>query len=212
MTKTKSDFIESCRTRARAIKERQASMGIIVTLGQAYEVLAAAHGFRNWATMKASQQNSTVHVPQVSNRGEGLSVDGRVFSFWMVRQRSIDASEGGGPTMSMVLKGAYRELSHAFFDGEEYPAIRFREITLVDQEKYRSIADVVLPANLTTIEALDFAKSRLDVASKGNMLSWMPTDHTSVEAFDNVFEGSGPSGRDHPWSGSSEAAVNNIPR
>jgi hypothetical protein len=51
------EFKERSRTRAMAIKNRLREMGFDVGLGQAYEVLAAADGFRNWPTMRSKAEN-----------------------------------------------------------------------------------------------------------------------------------------------------------
>lgn len=51
------EFTEINRSRAKAVKERLERMGLAITLGQAYEVVAAAHGHRNWPVMKAANQS-----------------------------------------------------------------------------------------------------------------------------------------------------------
>jgi hypothetical protein len=45
--------IEKSKTRARSILTRLKDLGANLGLQQAFEVLAAADGHRNWATMKA---------------------------------------------------------------------------------------------------------------------------------------------------------------
>jgi hypothetical protein len=54
MGEVSSEFTEINRTRSKAVKERLERMGLTVTLGQAYEVVAAAHGHRNWPVMKSA--------------------------------------------------------------------------------------------------------------------------------------------------------------
>lgn len=54
MGKVSSEFTEINRSRAKAVKDRLERMGLTITLGQAYEVVATAHGYRNWPVMKAS--------------------------------------------------------------------------------------------------------------------------------------------------------------
>jgi hypothetical protein len=59
MGKDSNEFTERSRTRAMSIKSRLQGMGFDVSLGQAYEVLASADGFRNWPTMKAMDARAT---------------------------------------------------------------------------------------------------------------------------------------------------------
>ncbi|MBY3158395.1 hypothetical protein HFO56_39540 [Rhizobium laguerreae] len=46
----------SPKRRARAVQAKLKELGSSVSLGQAYEVMAVANGFRNWATMNAAFQ------------------------------------------------------------------------------------------------------------------------------------------------------------
>ena len=54
MGEVSSEFTEINRSRAKAVKERLKRMGLTITLGQAYEIVAVAHDHRNWPVMKAS--------------------------------------------------------------------------------------------------------------------------------------------------------------
>jgi hypothetical protein len=49
-----SEFTEINRSRAKAVKDRLERMGLSVTLGQAYEIVAVAHDHRNWPVMKSA--------------------------------------------------------------------------------------------------------------------------------------------------------------
>jgi hypothetical protein len=55
MGEVSTEFTENNRSRAKAVKERLERMGLAVSLGQAYEIVAVAHGHRNWPVMKASE-------------------------------------------------------------------------------------------------------------------------------------------------------------
>lgn len=44
---------DGARKAARGIQRRMKEIGVELSLGQAYEAVAAASGFRNWATMSA---------------------------------------------------------------------------------------------------------------------------------------------------------------
>ncbi|MCS4089102.1 glyoxalase superfamily protein [Rhizobium sp. BK176] len=46
----------SPKRRARAVQAKLKELGASVSLGQAYEVMAVANGFRNWATMSAAAE------------------------------------------------------------------------------------------------------------------------------------------------------------
>lgn len=68
MNAVSNEFTERSRTRARSIKARLEHMGVEVTLGQAYEVLASADGFKNWATMK-TMAATAVAAPEPDAKG-----------------------------------------------------------------------------------------------------------------------------------------------
>jgi hypothetical protein len=72
MRKDSNEFTERSRTRAMSIKSRLQGMGFNVTLGQAYEVLASADGFRNWPTMKAIDARS---APMQAKLSEPIQED-----------------------------------------------------------------------------------------------------------------------------------------
>ncbi|TLX16210.1 hypothetical protein [Rhizobium sp. MHM7A] len=54
MGEVSPEFTEINRSRAKAVKDRLERMGLTVTLGQAYEIVAVAHGHRNWPVMKSA--------------------------------------------------------------------------------------------------------------------------------------------------------------
>jgi len=123
MTEKVSKFIESCRTRARAIKKRHEDLGSPVTLAQAYELLAAADGYRTWAAMKAIAG----HAGDEDARSFYEPQCGSASSFAMTRKISLDAHDAVEEfDVPALIKAAHADLSYIFFDGEEYPAMRFK--------------------------------------------------------------------------------------
>lgn len=68
--------LEKMRTRARMIRERLTTLGFKAGLQQAYEILAAAEGKKNWATLKSSfVGNQTKVDPDIRTADFWNSVD-----------------------------------------------------------------------------------------------------------------------------------------
>lgn len=75
MGEVSPEFTEINRSRAKAVKDRLERMGLTVTLGQAYEIVAVAHGHRNWPVMKSA---APAIMPITSAVEEPVEVPDRV--------------------------------------------------------------------------------------------------------------------------------------
>lgn len=62
---TNSDADGGLKRRARSIQTKLNEYNAGVSLGQAYEIMAIANGFRNWATMNAAPEPTPVIAPMV---------------------------------------------------------------------------------------------------------------------------------------------------
>lgn len=208
MSKTVSKFMETSRTRARAIKARNEEMGSKITLGQAYEMLAAADGFRNWATMKATMDVVDAR-PQASSE-TGYATGDHCVSFRMTRRTSIDAEVGEGEDDLSILNGARIQMSYHFFDGEEHPPMRFREMAHMDADRYAVVVDIEMPEWKQGHDLDEYAAVRMTMAAKENVLAWGRVPYPDREVDHNlVFNGSGRGARNVSWvdpSPSSSAA------
>jgi hypothetical protein len=80
MGEVSPEFTEVNRSRAKAVKERLERMGLAVTLGQAYEVVAAAHGHRNWPVMKSSAPAEVPHLASIRETVEASNRVGELIS------------------------------------------------------------------------------------------------------------------------------------
>lgn len=96
----------------------------------------------------------------------------------MVRRYDPDIDESGSNTKEGILRGARSELSFYFFDGEETPAMRFREMERVNNEEYSVVVDIEVPDNLRGAEFNQYAENRMArAASKGNVVEWKLADY-----------------------------------
>ncbi len=86
-----SEFTEINRSRAKAVKDRLERMGLSVTLGQAYEIVAVAHDHRNWPVMKsAAPPPAPISAPVPETiKGPVMAVD-RVDQVLLDFKRFID--------------------------------------------------------------------------------------------------------------------------
>lgn len=194
-TKTVSPFIDSSRTRARSIQARQSELGSPVTLAQAYELLAAADGFRTWAAMRAAGENVS---DKDTRPPEGFDPYATVV---MKRRISLDAFDAAsGDDIPALLKAAYAELSYHFFDGEESLSMQFRDVDLhPDRDEYLVSVDVEIPPGVTDLNA--FIGYCMKKASKDNVLLWAPgPDVYARNHVEAVFPGSGVRKRNLPWT------------
>ena len=139
MAEKTSAFIESSRTRARAIKARHEELGTPIPLAQAYELLAAADGHRTWAAMRAAGEAQTVPMPMEIHEDE----QGWLFSIRMVRRISLDAHDTNGEFLvPQILQAAHADLSYVLLDGEEHPAMRFRDTERTGADEYAVTVDI----------------------------------------------------------------------
>lgn len=198
MTKTASNFIEECRTRARALKAARQAQGDTVSLAQAYEMLAKATGYRTWAAMRsAGEAGVPVFTAEfVEDPTHPASTSNRYFSIEVFRQTSIDSydSDGGLDTQE-ILKAAYRDLSYVFFDGEEYPSMRFRGMRMVGLDEYAVTVDV----ELSPLKDMAWHNDRIEMADNVLKVRPAPSAELFAGSGDAVFEGSGKRERDLPW-------------
>lgn len=210
MTRQTSEFTEKCRTRARAVKVRLDAMGKPVSLAQAYEVIAAEDGFRTWAAMKATVNMESVSVntstapqadPSIGKTGtwrskltqivEDISSAKGFASYVLVRRTSIDAAAGDGS----AFRGAHAELSFFFFDGQEYPAMRFRSMKRLQDDKYSVVVDIKMPEHLEEHEYWPYANDLMKKACKDNIVSWAVAPRPEpMSGYDAYFLGSGKQG------------------
>jgi hypothetical protein len=212
MTKTTSELIEQSRTRARQIKARHEEMGSKLSLAQAYELMAASDGYRTWAAMRAALENVPSAMPTVR---ETASSEQAVFpsqdycaSFYMVRRYDPDIAEGGANTKEGILNGARIMLSFHFFDGEESPAMRFREMERVNNEEYSVVVDIEVPDHLRGAEFHEYAESRMARAARDNIVEWKLADYPErLVEHDLVFNGTGRRNRNLSWPSAPEAAA-----
>jgi len=134
-----SAFIETSRTRARAIKARHEELGSPISLAQAYELLAAADGHRTWAAMRAAGEARTQPEAMEIHEDE----QGWLFSIRMVRRISLDAHDTNGEFLvPQILDAAHADLSYVFMDGEEHPAMRFRDTERTGADEYSVTVDI----------------------------------------------------------------------
>lgn len=86
-----SEFTEINRSRAKAVKDRLERMGLSVTLGQAYEIVAVAHDHRNWPVMKsAAPQPAPIPTPTAETVKEPVIALDRVDQVLLEFKRFID--------------------------------------------------------------------------------------------------------------------------
>jgi hypothetical protein len=141
MSEKPSDFIESCRTRARALKARHEELGSSISLSQAYELLAAADGYRTWAAMRAAGEkraHPSAELPEIYE-----DEDGSVLSVWMTRRISLDAQDAQDrDDLAELLKAASADLTYVFMDGEDFPTMRFRDTQIVGDDEYSVVVDI----------------------------------------------------------------------
>lgn len=57
------------KTHAKAVKTRLTELGVDIKLSHAYEALASAHGFRNWATMSAGLSDTSGGSIKIAKEG-----------------------------------------------------------------------------------------------------------------------------------------------
>jgi hypothetical protein len=199
MTKTASNFIEECRTRARALKAERNEIGNPVSLGQAYELLAQQTGYRTWAAMRAAGEAGVpVFTAEfVEDPTHPAATSDRYFSIEVFRRISLDSYDADGDfDIPELMKAAYRDLSYVFFDGEEYPSMRFRQTIRVDADEYAVTVDV----EKSPLKDMAWHGDRVEHAE--NVLKVRPS-FSNAERFagngDAVFKGSGKRERDLPW-------------
>ncbi len=199
MTKTASNFIEECRTRARALKAERKELGISVSLGQAYELLAQATGYRTWAAMRAAGEAGVpVFTAEfVEDETHPAATSNRYFSIEVFRRISLDSYDANGEfDIPELLKAAYRDLCYVFFDGEEYPSMRFRQTIRIDADEYAVTVDV----EMSPLKDMAWHDDRIEKAE--NVLKVRPSS-SSTQSFvgsgDAMFTGSGKRDRDLPW-------------
>lgn len=113
MGEVSSEFTEINRSRAKSVKDRLERMGIPVSLGQAYEVVAVAHGHRNWPVMKSAAPTimpitSAVKEPVVPDRVEQLIAEFK--NFVELRQKRF------APRNKVMAFGGTVEARRAFVD------------------------------------------------------------------------------------------------
>ncbi|MBY3157343.1 hypothetical protein HFO56_34015 [Rhizobium laguerreae] len=194
MTKTVSDFIDTCRTRARQLKARQEEMGNTISLAQAYELMAAVDGHRTWAAMRAALEKAPLR-PAADTTPPLTAADthqDHCASFRMVRRYEPDAYEGGGDSVEAILRGARAELSYFFFDGEESPAMRFRGTERVSDEEYAVTVDVEMPEWVRGPAFNDYSERCMARATKGNVVDWEVAGYPEHAVdHDLVVDGSG---------------------
>lgn len=58
MAHSRIDTLQSAKSAAEGVRNRSVALGIDMKLGQAYEMVAAVQGYRNWATMKSALESS----------------------------------------------------------------------------------------------------------------------------------------------------------
>lgn len=197
MTKTASNFIEECRTRARAMKTQRNEKGESVSLAQAYELLAQATGYRTWAAMRAAGEAGVpLFTAGFIEDTKHPSVSSRFFSIWVFRRISLDSYDAHEDfDVPELMKAAYRDLSYVFFDGEEYPSMRFRQTIKIDADEYAVTVDI----EQSPLKDMSWHEGRIKFAD--NVLkthSASPADLFDGNG-DAVFPGSGKRDRDLPW-------------
>ncbi|MCS4088490.1 glyoxalase superfamily protein [Rhizobium sp. BK176] len=211
MTRTTSEFIEQSRTRARQIKARHEEMGSKLSLAQAYELMAASDGFRTWAAMRAAHENapSATAVPEATpSMPVVFPAQDHCASFYMIRRYDPDIDEGGANTKEGILNGARISMSYHFFDGEESPAMRFREMERVNNEEYSVVVDIEVPDHLRGAEFHEYAEGRMARAARDNVVEWKLADYPEqVVEHDLVFSGTGRHSRTISWLPAPEAAA-----
>lgn len=192
MTEKVSAFIESARTRARAIKARHEELGSSLTLAQAYELLAAAEGHRTWAAMRAAGE-SAVEPAAAADIYEDET--GWLFTVLMVRRIAPDAYDAQEEfDVPALLKAAHADLSYVFMDGEEHPAMRFRETQMIGMEEYSVTVDI----EGSNLKDLQWHFERLKLAE--NVVSFNYGHYPSEGACsDAVFQGSSTSEKGRRW-------------
>ncbi|MNU52826.1 hypothetical protein D3C71_418460 [compost metagenome] len=204
MTKTASNFIEECRTRARTLKAERKELGNPVSLGQAYELLAQATGYRTWAAMRAAGEAGVpVFTAEfVEDPTHPAAVSDRYFSIEVFRRISIDSYDAHGEfDVPELLKAAYRDLSYVFFDGEEYPSMRFRNTLRIDSDEYAVTVDV----EKSPLKDMAWHNDRIELADNVLKVRPGPSARSFAGSGDALFTGSGKRDRDLPWPAKAEA-------
>jgi hypothetical protein len=118
---------------------------------------------------------------------------------FMVRRYANDL---GGQAIgeSNVLAGAYRSLSYHFFDGEEYPAMRFRLMEDIGNGEYVVTADIEIAETLRGPSFNDYVEARMARALKDSVVSWKWADYPDSDVVaDAVFAGSDRRQRPLSW-------------
>lgn len=204
MTRQVSDFIERCRTRARAIKAKHEEMGSTIPLTHAYELLAASTGYRTWAAMRSAGEaratSSEPVAPLVTQEVDDLDLTAWV-SLEISRRISLDSYDATGEfDVPAILKAAYAELSHYFFDGEEYPSMCFGRTHVSSDDIYTTTVDIEVPPGMNDLYA--YVENGMRGATRDNVVGWraLPggSDH-DPDTVDAVFGGSGGRTRNLPW-------------
>lgn len=198
MTKTASNFIEECRTRARAMKAERGEQGESVSLTQAYELLAKESGYRTWAAMRAAGEAgvpvfTSEFVEDPTHPG---AVSDRYFTIEVFRRISLDSYDAHGEfDIPELLKAAYRDLSYVFLDGEEYPSMRFRNTVRIDDDEYAVTVDI----EKSPLKDMAWHDERTELAE--NVLKIRPgsSDESVIGSGEAMFLGSGKRDRDLPW-------------
>jgi len=192
MAEKTSAFIESSRTRARAIKARHEELGSPVSLAQAYELLAAADGHRTWAAMRAAGEARAEPEAMEIHEDE----QGWLFSVRMVRRISLDAHDTDDELLvPQILNAAHADLSYVLMDGEEYPAMRFRDTERTGADEYAVTVDI----EGSSRKDIPWHGDRLRLAE--NIIRFEITRYSGDHAdSDAIFEGSGhSSGESSRW-------------
>jgi hypothetical protein len=149
---------ERSKTRARSIRDRMKAIGIDIGLQQAYEILAAADGHRNWATMKSQQ--SRAPLPQFPVPKE--IVQGAA---------SISGGPGSGIRLPALLMGGTR---------------RDRVRTVVDLANALNSVVVEIQCNARRLNGFDAGhQERLLGETKGAFLIYVEQEgdlHPAAEA------------------------------
>lgn len=198
MTETISNFIEECRTRARAMKTQRNEKGEFVSLAQAYELLAQATGYRTWAAMRAAGEAGVpVFTAEfIENPTHPAAVSDRYFTIEVFRRISLDSYDAHGEfDISELMKAAYRDLSYVFLDGEEYPSMRFRNTVRIDVDEYAVTVDI----EKSPLKDMAWHDERTEFAE--NVLKVRPGNsaESAIGSGEAVFLGSGKRDRDLPW-------------
>jgi hypothetical protein len=125
-------------------------------------------------------------------------VSNRYFTIEVFRRISLDSYDAHGDfDIPELLKAAYRDLSYAFFDGEEYPSMRFRKTIRIDNDEYAVTVDV----EKSPLKDMAWHSERIDEIAE-NVLKVRPGS-PSADRFtgsgEAMFKGSGKRDRDLPW-------------